>query len=61
LEKALDPRGHPHPVLQPFADHFKQHLLIPTARYCKAGGATTRARVAGCFTYEPPPGVRWTA
>ncbi len=61
LENALDPRGNPHPVLRPFAAYLKECLLIPTARYCKPGGATTSARVAGRFTYEPPSGVKWSA
>jgi hypothetical protein len=61
LATAVDPRGNPHPVLRAFAAHLQEHLLIPSARYCKTGGAPTIARVAGTFTYEPPSGVKWTA
>ncbi len=61
LATALDPRGNPHPVLRAFAAHLHEYLLIPSARYCKPGGVPTIARVAGTFTYEPPPAVKWTA
>jgi hypothetical protein len=59
LENAVAAWGKPHPVLRPFAAYLNEYLLIPTARYCKPGGATTRARIAGCFTYEAPSGVKW--
>jgi hypothetical protein len=59
LMGALDGEGKPHPVLRPFGEHVEKHLLIPSARYCGPGGKRARGRLAGCFTYEPPPGVRW--
>src|SRR6185369_6280018 len=61
LAAAVDPQGRPHPVLQPFAAHLEKYLLIPSARYSKSGPARARTGVSGCFTYEPPPGVEWTA
>jgi len=61
MENAQDARGNPHPILRPFAAYIKQYLLIPTSRYCTPGGATTGARLAGRFTYEPPANVQWTA
>jgi len=52
--------GHPHPVLRLFAGHLEKHLLIPSARFsCRTGGRNSTG-LAGCFTYEPPPGVTWT-
>ncbi len=57
LYNAMDMHGCPHPVLRPFADHLEKYILIPSARYSRHGLA--RAGLAGCFTYEPPPGVRW--
>ena len=61
LQKAVDPRGNPHPVLRPFAAHLEKYLLIPSGRYSKAGRGRIKTGVAGCFTYEPPVGVNWTA
>jgi hypothetical protein len=59
LAGAVDAEGKPHPVLQAFARHLHEHLLIPSGQ----GGGHGRARAASvpadCFTYEPPPGVVW--
>jgi hypothetical protein len=46
-------------VLDLFADHLEQYLLIPSARFSGSVGSRNRAGVAGTFTYEPPPGVIW--
>jgi len=60
LLTAIDRSGNPHPVLRPFAAHLEKHLLIPSARYCGPTGNRARGPLAGCFTYEPPPGVIWS-
>ena len=59
LAKAKDTAGQPHPVLAQFAQHIEKHILIPSARYSDRPGARARTGLAGCFTYEPPPGVTW--
>ncbi len=59
LAHALDKDGKPHPVLTPFAEHLHEHLLKPSARFSGRYRSRSRAGVAGCFTYEPPPGVTW--
>ena len=53
--------GRPHPVLQGFARHLQEYLLIPSGRGGGHGGARASGSGAGCFTYEPPPGVGWEA
>jgi hypothetical protein len=60
LRQALDPQGAPHPVLRPFAEHLERYLLLPSARYVGRGGHYPRHGPAGGFTYEPPPGVKWS-
>jgi hypothetical protein len=59
LASALDSEGKPDPVLQTFARHLNEHLLIPS----DGGGIQGRFRVGaalpGWFTYQPPRGVRW--
>ncbi len=59
LAGAVDAAGLPHAVLQAFARHLHEYLLIPSGR----GGGYARGWAAamypGCFTYEPPPGVAW--
>jgi len=59
LVAAADAEGKPHPVLQGFARHLREHLLVPSGR----GGADARGQAcpgfAGCFTYQPPRGVVW--
>jgi hypothetical protein len=61
LAGAVDAQSEPHPVLQAFARHLREHLLTPSGR----GGDHRKARAlspfAGCYTYEPPPGVVWSA
>jgi len=49
----------PHPVLQAFARHLREHLLSPSGRGGGHGGARAVTAFGGCFTYEPPPGVVW--
>ena len=61
LAKAVDAEGRPHPVLQGFARHLREHLLIPSGRGGSHGGARASWSGAGCFTYEPPTGVVWSA
>jgi hypothetical protein len=61
LAKAVDAEGRPHPVLQGFARHLREHLLVPSGRGGGHGGARASWSGAGCFTYEPPPGVVWSA
>src|ERR1035437_3688802 len=59
LARAVDSKGQPHPVLRGFALHLHEYLLVPSGR----GGGYARAQAgsgsAGCFAYEPPPGVIW--
>jgi hypothetical protein len=59
LAGAVDAQGAPHPVLQAFAGHLREHLLTPSGR----GGDHRKARAlspfAGCYMYEPPSGVVW--
>src|ERR1035441_9257445 len=59
LAGALDAEGRPHAVLQAFARHLHEHLLIPSGRGGGHGGAPGANTPSGCFTYEPPPGVIW--
>lgn len=61
LAEAVDAEAKPHPVLQGFARHLHEHLLIPSGRGTGPGGARVASAPAGCFIYEPPPGVVWTA
>ena len=61
LATALDTEGKPHPVLCSFAKHIHDHLLIPSGRACGHGGFRDRSSLAGRFTYQPPPGVTWSA
>jgi hypothetical protein len=60
LSGALDAEGKPDEVLQAFALHLHEHLLVPSGR----GGAYSRAQapeLAGCLIYEPPRPVKWAA
>src|SRR5208282_798520 len=59
LARAVDAEDKPHPVLQGFARHLHEHLLVPSGRGGGHGGARGVAAPAGCFTYEPPRGVVW--
>ncbi len=60
MARAVDPKGTAHAVLRPFAAHLETNLLIPSSRYWKAGRPRASDLGASTFTYEPPPGVRWT-
>ena len=59
LAAAVDAEGRPDAVLRAFALHLQEHLLAPSGR----GGAHARKQAlsefAGCFIYQPPPGVVW--
>jgi hypothetical protein len=59
LALGVDAEGKPHPVLQAFAEHLREHLLVPSGRGSGPAGARGVAAPGGCFTYEPPPGVVW--
>jgi hypothetical protein len=59
LIEAVDAAGQPHPVLRAFGEHIENCLLIPSSRFAGGRFSRRRAGVAGCFTYEPPPGVLW--
>ena len=59
LARAVDAAGKPHPVLQDFALHLREHLLIPSGRGGGHGGTRAMTAFGGCYTYEPPPGVVW--
>jgi hypothetical protein len=59
LLAATDAEGKPHQILRPFAHHLEKHLLIPSARYRASAGAHAPGPLAGCFTYDPPPGISW--
>ena len=61
LAGAVDGNGGPHPVLRAFAEHIREHVLVPSGRCCGRGGPRPNAGVAGCFMYQPPTGVVWTA
>jgi hypothetical protein len=61
LARAMDAEGRPDLVLQGFAQHLREHLLIPSGRGGGHGGARARRSRAGCFTYKAPPGVVWRA
>ncbi|MCX6929479.1 MAG: hypothetical protein NT154_40630 [Verrucomicrobia bacterium] len=59
LAGALDAEGKPDEVLQAFARHLHEYLLVPSGRGCGRAGCWVAAVPAGCFTYEPPTGVVW--
>jgi hypothetical protein len=61
LRDARDGEGRPVPVLRAFAEHLQRFLLIPSAMCSLAMGLRTHSGFPGCFTYEPPHGVRWTS
>lgn len=60
LSAALDEEGRPHPVLRPFAAHLEEHLFWPSMRCSRRKRLGARSEMAGCFTYEPPVGVKWS-
>jgi len=41
-------------------DDLAKHLITTSSRFNGRMDASTRAGVAGRFTYEPPPGVVWS-
>jgi hypothetical protein len=59
LLSAKDRHGNPHPVFHPFGAHIQKYIWIPSSRYSGTRRSRTLAGVAGFFTYEPPPGVKW--
>ena len=59
LLAAIDTKGNPNSVLRSFAIHLEKHVLIPSARHSCPAGTHARSHLAGCFTYEPPPGFAW--
>ena len=61
LGRAVGAQGKPNPVLQGFAQHLREHVLIPSGRGGGHGGARIATAPGGCFTYEPPTGVVWSA
>jgi hypothetical protein len=62
LAEGVDAEGKSHPVLQDFAWHLFQYLLVPSGRGGEHGGARRGLVMSkGCFTYEPPDGVVWVS
>ena len=61
LAGAVDAEGKPNAVLQAFALHLGENLLAPSGRGCGRAGTWVASVPAGCFTYEPPPSVAWSA
>jgi len=45
---------------QMFAGFIETHILNPSARYGRSLRSKQAGHPAGCFVYEPPPGVVWT-
>ena len=56
LERATGRKREPVPVLRSFGGHLRTHLWEASGR---SNGRRGRPGRAGCFTYEPPAGVRW--
>jgi hypothetical protein len=61
LAKGTDESGDPHPVLRPFAEHIRKHIIAPSALYSGKPGQGVRRSGAGCFIYEQPSDVTWSA
>ena len=59
LAVAVDSEGKPDPVLQAFARHLDEHLLIASDGGGIPGRFRLGAALPGWFTYQPPPGVVW--
>jgi hypothetical protein len=60
LARAVNAEGRPHPVLQVFARHLEEHLLIPSGWGGDQGGVQS-TELSGWYIYDPPPGVVWSA
>src|ERR1039458_9681291 len=60
LARAVDVEGRPHPVLQAFAQHLENYLLIPSGRERTQAGVQADGH-SGWYIYAPPPGVVWEA
>jgi hypothetical protein len=56
---SVKPDRQPNAVLRAFAEHVEMFVLIPSARYSSFRARHARHGKAGCFTYEPPAGVKW--
>ncbi len=62
LAKATNTHRCPDLAVRAFADHIYRHLMVPSGRAGKHGGVRRGLRIpGGCFTYDPPVGVVWTA
>jgi hypothetical protein len=61
IQNAVDAKGNRDPVLAPFANHLKKHLLVPSTRFGQATPHQLREGIAGCFIYEPQPGIVWSS
>jgi hypothetical protein len=59
FHQRLTQASEPGTLLRRFAEHLRKHILIPSARYSGNGPANARSGIAGCFKYEPTPGVVW--
>jgi hypothetical protein len=59
LAVAVDAERKPDAVLQAFARHLDEHLLIPSDGGGIPGRFRLGAALPGWFTYEPPRGVVW--
>lgn len=56
LKAAKRQQGLTNVALCTFGEHLEQHLWLPSVGGPNRAGASGKA---GCFTYEPPAGVRW--
>jgi hypothetical protein len=56
LKEAEVSRGRGNEVLRAFGRHLEEYLWLPSVGGRKRLGAAGKA---GCFTYDPPPGLRW--
>jgi hypothetical protein len=59
LLDARDDQGMPHPVKNAFGRHIRKYLCVPSSRYTGSRQGRAKSGLAGCMTYEPPPGVSW--
>ena len=56
LEQATGRKQEPVPVLRAFGRHLRTHLWEASYR---TSGRPGRPGRSGCFTYEPPEGIKW--